>query len=77
MPPGDLLDCLSGVADSAASDLQELRMVMMLLFLTGLVAVWFGMRGKRRPCVAFWLIALMIFAAECRYLLHPSLVTGL
>ena len=31
-------------------------MIMMLPFLTGLVAVWFGLLGKRRPCVAFWLI---------------------
>ena len=31
-------------------------MVMMLPFLTGLVAVWFGMLGKRRPAVAFWIV---------------------
>ena len=38
-------------------------MVMMLPFLTGLVAVWFGMLGKRRPAVAFWIVTLGIFAA--------------
>ena len=41
-------------------------MVMMLPFLTGLVA-WFGMLGKRRPAVAFWIVTLGIFAAWCQY----------
>lgn len=42
-------------------------MIMMLPFLTGSVAVCFGVLGKRRPCVTFWLLTLAIFAAWCHY----------
>lgn len=42
-------------------------MIMMLPFLTGSVAVWFGVLGKRRPCVTFWLLTLALFAAWCHY----------
>ena len=42
-------------------------MVMMLPFLTGLIAVWFGMLRRRRPCVTFWLLTLALFAAWCQY----------
>lgn len=52
-------------------------MIMMLPFLTGLVAVWFGLLGKRRPCVAFWLITLAVFAASCQFHMTSPLALSL
>lgn len=52
-------------------------MIMMLPFLTGLVAVWFGMLGKRRACVAFWLITLLVFAAWCQFHMNSPLALSL
>ncbi|MGN6658804.1 MAG: DUF5993 family protein, partial [Achromobacter mucicolens] len=42
-------------------------MVMMLPFVTGTLAVWFGLVGRRRPSVKFWLLTLVIFSAWCNY----------
>lgn len=52
-------------------------MIMMLPFLTGLVAVWFGLLGKRRPCVAFWLITLGVFATWCQFHMTSPLALSL
>jgi hypothetical protein len=40
-------------------------MIMMLPFLTGMLTVWFGIRGQRRMCLSLWFITLVIFAAWC------------
>jgi len=53
------------------------RMIMMLPFLTGLVAVWFGVAGKRRPCVTFWVLTLLIFAAWCQHHMTSPLALSL
>jgi hypothetical protein len=42
-------------------------MIMMLPFVLGMVAVWFGMRGRRGACVAMWLITLAVFAAWAHF----------
>lgn len=42
-------------------------MIMMLPFLTGVVSIWFGIQGRRRACLWFWLLTLAIFAAWCRF----------
>lgn len=36
-------------------------MIMMLPFLTGMLGVWFGIRGQRKMCIAMWLVTLAIF----------------
>lgn len=52
-------------------------MIMMLPFLTGLVAVWFGVLGRRRPCVTFWLLTLAIFGVWCQYHMTSPLALSL
>lgn len=42
-------------------------MIMMLPFLTGLLAVWFGMRGQRKSCIALWAITTIVFIAWARF----------
>jgi hypothetical protein len=56
---------------------KERRMVMMLPFVTGTLAVWFGLVGRRRPCVTFWLLTLVIFAAWCNYHMTSPLALSL
>lgn len=47
-------------------------MLMMLPFLSGALAVWFGILGKRRPCFALWLVTLAVFAVGAhRYMTGP------
>lgn len=47
-------------------------MLMMLPFLSGALAVWFGILGKRRPCFALWLVTLSVFAVGAhRYMTGP------
>ena len=52
-------------------------MIMMLPFLTGLFAVWFCVLGKRRPCVTFWLLTLVIFGVWCQYHMTSPLALSL
>lgn len=52
-------------------------MVMMLPFVTGMLAVWFGLVGRRRPCVTFWLLTVVIFAAWCNYHMTSPLALSL
>jgi hypothetical protein len=42
-------------------------MIMMLPFLTGMLGVWFGIRGLRAMCITFWLITLAIFIVWARF----------
>jgi hypothetical protein len=42
-------------------------MIMMLPFLLVTIAVWFGLRGQRGACCTFWILALAVFAAWCRF----------
>lgn len=52
-------------------------MVMMLPFVTGTLAVWFGLTGRRRPCVTFWLLTLVLFAAWSQYHMTSPLALSL
>ncbi|MGN6458594.1 MAG: DUF5993 family protein [Achromobacter mucicolens] len=52
-------------------------MVMMLPFVTGTLAVWFGLVGRRRPCVTFWLLTLVNFAAWFNYHMTSPLALSL
>ncbi|MFJ1302504.1 hypothetical protein ACILG0_21295 [Pseudomonadota bacterium AL_CKDN230030165-1A_HGKHYDSX7] len=36
---------------------------MILPFLTGGLAVWFAILGRRRPCFTLWLLTLGLFIA--------------
>jgi hypothetical protein len=56
---------------------EKRHMVMMLPFMTGTLAVWFGLVGRRRPCVTFWLLTLAIFAVWCRYHMTSPLALSL
>ncbi|WP_179283245.1 MULTISPECIES: DUF5993 family protein [Bordetella] len=38
-------------------------MIMMLPFVLGMLAVWFGIRGRRSACFALWIVTLLVFAA--------------
>jgi uncharacterized protein (DUF486 family) len=42
-------------------------MIMMLPFVLGVVAVWFGMRGRRAACLMMWLVTLIVFAAWAHF----------
>lgn len=42
-------------------------MIMMLPFLTGMLAVWFGIRGQRPACFSLWLFTMVIFAVWCKF----------
>lgn len=48
-------------------------MVMMLPFLLGMIAVWFGMRGKRDACFALWILTLIVFVLSCRFHMSDAL----
>jgi hypothetical protein len=48
-------------------------MIMMLPFFTGMVAVWFGIRGQRTACLTLWFITLVVFAAWCKFHMTDSL----
>lgn len=43
------------------------EMIMMLPFVLGMLAVWFGIRGKRGACFALWVLSLIVLAAWARY----------
>ncbi|WP_251863648.1 DUF5993 family protein [Achromobacter sp. Marseille-Q4962] len=49
--------------------------IIVLPFLAGLAAVWFGMLGRRRACVALWLVSLAVFGVGLR--LHLGAPLGL
>jgi len=42
-------------------------MVMMLPFLTGAIAVWYALRGRRHASLWAWTLTLLVFAAWCRF----------
>lgn len=48
-------------------------MVMMLPFVLGTVAVWFGIRGKRDACFAMWILTLLVFAVWCNFHMTDAL----
>ena len=48
-------------------------MVMMLPFVFGMLAVWFGIRGKRGACFALWVLTLIVFAAWANYHMTDAL----
>lgn len=52
-------------------------MIMMLPFLTGLIGIWFGIRGHRRLCVAFWLVTLLVYIAWLRFHITDALPISL
>jgi len=42
-------------------------MVMMLPFFTASLAIWFGLRGRREPCLWVWLLTALIYLIWCNY----------
>lgn len=44
-------------------------MVMILPFLAGAAAIWYGMLGRRPACFALWLMTFALFVAAA----HPHL----
>lgn len=48
-------------------------MIMMLPFLTGMLAVWFGIRYRRGWCLWLWFITLLIFVASAKFHMTDSL----
>jgi hypothetical protein len=42
-------------------------MIMMLPFLTALIATWFGMRGQRSASIAGWVVTFVIYLAWMKY----------
>jgi hypothetical protein len=52
-------------------------MVMMLPFLLGTIAVWYGIRGKRDLCFALWILTLVVFAIWCNYHMTAALTLSL
>jgi hypothetical protein len=42
-------------------------MIMMLPFLTGMLGVWFGIRGLRGMSITFWFITLVIFGVWANF----------
>lgn len=52
-------------------------MVMLLPFLLGTLAVWFGLRGRRSASFAFWILTLILFAATLAGQWNLAPVAGL
>ncbi|WP_460874223.1 DUF5993 family protein [Paralcaligenes ginsengisoli] len=52
-------------------------MIMMLPFLTGIMSIWFGIRGQRRACLWFWLLSSIIFLAWCKVHMNDPLILSL
>lgn len=48
-------------------------MLTLLPFLSGLLALWFGILGRRRPCVTFWVLTLALFLVAADSLLTGSI----
>lgn len=42
-------------------------MIMMLPFLTALIATWFGMRGQRSASIGVWVVTFVIYLAWMKY----------
>ncbi|WP_370523839.1 DUF5993 family protein [Neopusillimonas aestuarii] len=53
------------------------KMIMVLPFLTGAIAAWLGVMGKRRACLWAWFITFVIFIAWCQYHMTDSLPISL
>jgi hypothetical protein len=52
-------------------------MIMVLPFVTGAIAAWLGMRGKRSACLFAWFITFVIFIAWCAYHMTDPLTLSL
>lgn len=52
-------------------------MIMMLPFLTAVLAIWFAIRGQRSACISLWLVTLVIFAAWSQYHMTGTLPVSL
>jgi hypothetical protein len=48
-------------------------MIMMLPFVLGMLAVWFGIRGKRGASFTLWILALAVFAVWANYHMTDAL----
>jgi len=48
-------------------------MIMMLPFLTALIATWFAMRGQRTSSIGLWMVTLLIYVAWMKYHMTDSL----
>ncbi|WP_203583553.1 DUF5993 family protein [Sheuella amnicola] len=42
-------------------------MIMMLPFLTALIATWLGMRGQRNASISVWAVTFVIYLAWMKY----------
>jgi len=42
-------------------------MIMMLPFLTALLAIGFAISGRRGACIGLWVVTVLVFAAWCQY----------
>jgi hypothetical protein len=40
---------------------------MMLPFLLGTMAIWYGVRGRRDSSALMWVLALIVFVLWCRF----------
>ncbi|WP_179284189.1 MULTISPECIES: DUF5993 family protein [Alcaligenaceae] len=52
-------------------------MVMLLPFLLGTLAVWFGLRGRRGASFTFWILTLVLFAVTTAGQWHLAPLAGL
>lgn len=48
-------------------------MIMMLPFVLGMLAVWFGIRGRREACCTLWVLTLIVFAVWAHYHMTEAL----
>jgi hypothetical protein len=52
-------------------------MIMMLPFVLGMLAVWFGIRGRRNICFTLWIVTLAVFVAWAHYHMNDALQLSL
>ncbi|MFC4273541.1 DUF5993 family protein [Achromobacter aloeverae] len=50
---------------------------MLLPFLLGTLAVWFGLRGRRSASFAFWILTVICFVVTVAGLWDPAPLAGL
>jgi hypothetical protein len=48
-------------------------MIMLLPFLTALIAIWFAIRGQRAAAIGLWVITLAIYVAWMKYHMTDAL----
>lgn len=46
---------------------RETDMIMVLPFITGLMAIYAGIRGRRAKCIGMWCITIAVYLAWCQY----------